>query len=190
MKVYLRAWRDAPDPAEDYNCRCRAQNIILNHCQQEEINYTNAYAAFFIAEQNLNRAIARKLLLEQKLADVHKNIQKEKEDKEIARQIGAGIGFIDGGLLGAWRTGLPGAIGGAKIGLENLPKITQPIEEILDSFTSDKTMIELDIKVLKLEQDIADINQKITDVLEKEYMTKKGEFNVAQNHLRACKANK
>lgn len=182
------SWNDPPEgghPGENHNCRCYARNIALNRCQQEEINYTNAYAAFFIAEQNLNRAIARKILLEQKLTALQKEIEEEKRDKNIATYMGGAAGALMIGIP-SMKSGPGAAMKGASLGL-GIGKLTAYAEDVLDIIQGKDILPVLEKKKEQIADSLQVLTREIENSLQNKYEQTKKDYINAKQDFQRCK---
>lgn len=196
----IRDWNDSPDPGEEFNCRCWAIHIKKENCQDKEIIWINAEAKLFIAKQNLTKSADEKNLLQKSLSQkeielekINSIIEKEKNDKRKAQNIGAAAGATAGAILGAPR-GPGGSLAGAEMGLGLGAKGGDYLEEIGDaldsksetniSLNSKKQNILKEIKELKINIEI--LANKIDKILLPEVERIQLEVKQARADLESC----
>lgn len=192
----VRKWSDSPDPGEEFNCRCWAENVT-NSCEKEEIMWVNAGAKLFIAMQNFERAENEKNQLEDqksekesKIAEIDARLKEEKKDRRDAQNKGAPIGAIIGAPMG------PGSsMGMSSVGLGLGAGGGRFIEEIGDAVSNkSQTDISLAIRKQRLLKEFKNIKiklekvtSKIDDVLAPEFQKAQQQEEKAKTELRACK---
>lgn len=196
-----RSFDEEPTPGSDPNCRCWAEPAVKRaDCEEQEIAYANASAAFFIAEQNLRKAeielaklIDQNFEKEKELKIINNEINKEKEDKKSAKVTGAGIGAIGGAILGApGGAGGSAALAGIGIGLGgNTARILEEIKDAIDpNAKTDLILGLIKQKLIKeIEQSklkIQDMKKKIASVLVPKYKANKTNKENRRKELQKC----
>jgi hypothetical protein len=169
----LRDFSDSPDPGDDFNCRCWAEvanTKKVSDCEAKQIALINAEAKLFIVQKHLESAEKEKAGLENRkskqereLVEIEKQIKEEKDDKESARRIGAGIGALVAGAMSS-RGGSGGMLAGAGLGMGPGSKIGTTIEEAIDVITRDPTDYSLKIKIAEIHKEM-DSLQKMIDLI-------------------------
>jgi len=162
----LRDFADSPDPGEEFNCRCWAEPIQddqekEHNCDEQEKEWVNAGAKFFIAKQNLEQAEKEKINLEHQLQQLQNLLEKETSvisgDKGKARDIGGVIGAIIGSVIAGPGGAAPGLSAGANIG--------PLLEEGTDLATGKKTDIQIRREIKAAKEAIAKLEIRIRNIL-------------------------
>ncbi len=170
-------------------------------CADLEADYTNAGAQVYIAEQNLRRAekereslIEQKERLENELAVLQREIEKEKQQGRRAINRGAEIFGPIGAIIG-----MPVGPGGMMaLGAEGMllgGRIGQYLEEIGDSINSNtRTDIALNFqkqnllrKKQEIEKNLLSVLNSIRNTLSPEYENKKKEETHIRERLLNCR---
>lgn len=194
----IRDWSADPDPGEEFNCRCWAETIsksLQNRCAEKEKAWVNSGAKLFIAQKNLERDEKEKSQLEKhklqkqsELAEIDIRIEKEKNDKRDAQNIGAGLGATAGAIIGA-PAGLGSSLGLAGVGIGAGDKIGILVEEVGDAISSDsETSLSLGIKKQRLIKEIKDIQKIIDSIINKINKQMLPELKKAQEEEKKAKA--
>ncbi len=192
-QVFL--WNNPPEgghPGEDYNCRCWAELVDYkvpkkNNCEEEEIEYINANAAFIIAEQNLNLEKEKLIHAQNKLDEkeeqlslLETELSQEKQESENARIIGG----ISGAIIGGGAAGISGfLVGGAPVaagagmaaagaGLSAGSNVGKIIEGIGDKIQKHRDNFTLKAEIAKLKKETIDLHEAIKTI-----------YDNIQNHL-------
>jgi peptidoglycan hydrolase-like protein with peptidoglycan-binding domain len=206
----IREWADAPDPSEEFNCRCWAESVSTpeyaktqNDCSELEIEWINAEAQLAIAKQNLDKAQKQKLQLQeqylQKTKELRKlilQLDKERKDKIEAQYKGAAAGGVIGGILGATK-GIGGALAGAGLGIGTGKNIGRYLEEIGD-ILSDESQNDIalgfqerraiqEIKTIK--KNIENLSNQIETKMAQHVRIKQQETEKIKRELIECKRN-
>lgn len=170
-------------------------------CADLEVDYTNAGAQVYIAEQNLRRAegerdglMRKRERVENELAVLQQEIEKEKQQGRRAINRGAEIFGPIGAIIG-----MPTGPGGMMaIGAEGMVlggRIGKYLEEIGDSINSNtKTDITLNLqkqnllrKKQEIEKNLLSVLNSIKNSLSPKYENKKKEETLIRERLLNCR---
>lgn len=170
-------------------------------CADLEVDYTNAGAQVYIAEQNLRRAESERDVLmrererlDKELAVLQREIEKEKQQGRRAINRGAEIFGPIGAIIGT-PTGPGGMMAIGAEGMVLGGRIGQYLEEIGDAINGNsKTDVVLNFekqnllrKKQEIEKNLLSVLNSIKNSLSPEYENKKKEETLIRERLMNCR---